>query len=384
MYNKELDNLKEEIETLIARKCEGAYWDFKLKWYEKTKNCNLLHDIICMANNLENRNAYIIIGVSNKEFKIEGINKDPNRKNTDKLCCFIKDAKFAGGLRPSVLVRTLDFDGKSIDVIVIENSTMTPFFLAENYNKVKAGHIYTRINDTNTSTNSIADMDKIEYLWKKRFAIDKTALEKLYFLLKNSAHYWRKSDVNSNYDEIYYHELYPEFTLRLTSSEEKDLVKLYMLSFLDKTPHWFEIEIYYHQTMIKYFSGVYLDGCRYTIVAPSEITIDLEYKSKRITTYFFYYVEDSLEFLLSILFLQNNTNFKLGTQSIYTLLKDVLFFKNATEFNNFIYYLTSNTKSFFNKINNTFYAFSNEQQKNEIKVLKQIQAHYLKRYLDPI
>ena len=338
-----------------------------------------------MANNLENRNAYIIIGVSNKEFKIEGINKDPNRKNTDKLCCLIKDAKFAGGIRPSVLVRTLDFDGKSIDIIVIENSTMTPFFLAENYgNKVKAGHIYTRINDTNTPTNSSADMDKIEYLWKKRFAIDKTAIEKLYFLLKNSAYYWRKSDVNNNYTEIYYHELYPEFTLRLTSSEEKDLVKLYMLSFLDKTPHWFELEIYYHQTMIKYFSGVYLDGCRYTIVAPSEITIDLEYKSKRITTYFFYYIEDSLEFLLSILFLQNNTNFKLGTQSIYTLLKDVLFFKNATEFNNFIYYLTSNTKSFFNKINNTFYAFSNEQQKNEIKVLKQIQAHYLKRYLDPI
>ena len=54
---------KEEILELISLKQEGAYWDFKKEWYEDGKQSDLLHDIICMANNLENRDAYIIIGI---------------------------------------------------------------------------------------------------------------------------------------------------------------------------------------------------------------------------------------------------------------------------------------------------------------------------------
>ena len=54
---------KEEILGLISLKQEGAYWDFKKEWYEEGKQPDLLHDIICMSNNLENRDAYIIIGI---------------------------------------------------------------------------------------------------------------------------------------------------------------------------------------------------------------------------------------------------------------------------------------------------------------------------------
>lgn len=45
---------KEEILGLISLKQEGAYWDFKKEWYEEGKQPDLLHDIICMSNNLEN------------------------------------------------------------------------------------------------------------------------------------------------------------------------------------------------------------------------------------------------------------------------------------------------------------------------------------------
>ena len=45
---------KEEILELISLKQEGAYWDFKKEWYEEGKQPDLLHDIICMSNNLEN------------------------------------------------------------------------------------------------------------------------------------------------------------------------------------------------------------------------------------------------------------------------------------------------------------------------------------------
>ena len=50
-----------ELKQLISLKHEGGYWDFKREWFDNTTD--LLHDIICMANNLENRDAYIIIGI---------------------------------------------------------------------------------------------------------------------------------------------------------------------------------------------------------------------------------------------------------------------------------------------------------------------------------
>ena len=57
-----MNDLKEIIVNLIEKKTEGGFWDFKRSWHES--NADLLHDIICMANNIENRDAYIIIRVA--------------------------------------------------------------------------------------------------------------------------------------------------------------------------------------------------------------------------------------------------------------------------------------------------------------------------------
>ncbi len=56
-------SFKETILRLIALHQEGGYWDFKREWYAERAKTDLLHDIICLANNLYNRDAYIIIGV---------------------------------------------------------------------------------------------------------------------------------------------------------------------------------------------------------------------------------------------------------------------------------------------------------------------------------
>ena len=41
----------------------------------------LLHDIICLANNIENRDCYIIIGIDeNNDFEYYSLNDDPNTK----------------------------------------------------------------------------------------------------------------------------------------------------------------------------------------------------------------------------------------------------------------------------------------------------------------
>lgn len=161
-----MESLKKLIINLISLKQEGAYWDFKREWYES--NQDLLHDIICMSNNLVNRDSYILIGIDEDEdYIIKDVSNNPNRKNTQKIVDFLKDIKFAGDIRPIVYVETLNFDDDIIDVIVIQNSSNTPFYLKEKYKGVFSNQIYTRIQDTNTPTNSSADIDKIEWLWKK-------------------------------------------------------------------------------------------------------------------------------------------------------------------------------------------------------------------------
>lgn len=52
----------EKIKSLINSIHEGDYLDFKQAWY--TENERLLHDILCFANTVHNKNCYIIIGVS--------------------------------------------------------------------------------------------------------------------------------------------------------------------------------------------------------------------------------------------------------------------------------------------------------------------------------
>lgn len=79
--------LKNEIKQLISLKQEGEYWDFKKEWYSNKQD--LLHDIICMSNNLANRDAYIIIGIDEENnYTINDVRNDKNRKTHRKWYIF--------------------------------------------------------------------------------------------------------------------------------------------------------------------------------------------------------------------------------------------------------------------------------------------------------
>ena len=88
--------LKNTISELISLRQEGGYWDFKKQWYGNNNKTDLLHDIICMANNLENCDAYIVIGVDEEnDYSIVDTKNDANRRNTQNIVDFLKDKKFA-------------------------------------------------------------------------------------------------------------------------------------------------------------------------------------------------------------------------------------------------------------------------------------------------
>lgn len=47
------------VYELIIKEYEGSYWDYKQQY--PVSKTDLLHDIICLANNIENRDAYLIL-----------------------------------------------------------------------------------------------------------------------------------------------------------------------------------------------------------------------------------------------------------------------------------------------------------------------------------
>lgn len=157
-------NLQFEIEMLIYSEKEGDYWDFKREYNDNKSD--LLHDIICMANNRADRDAYIIYGVEDETYKIIGVENNPNRKNQQKIIDFLKDKEFAGGVRPQVELRTLRINNHEVDVLIIKNSKDTPYYLTKRFDKVAAYNIYTRVVDTNTPIDKSADINHVEYLWK--------------------------------------------------------------------------------------------------------------------------------------------------------------------------------------------------------------------------
>jgi hypothetical protein len=278
---------EDKIFELINLKQEGEYWDFKRQWHEN--KADLLHDIICMANNLSDNDGYIIIGIDEEnDYSIRDVKLDENRKNTQKIVDFLKDKKFAGDNRPTVYVQTIECSEQFIDIIVVQNNMYTPYYLTEKYQDVKSFHIYTRIMDTNTPKNTNADLDKVEYLWKKRFGINKSALERVTIYLKDKKNWFQ------NEFEVVYYKYAPEFTIKCEYDESRKGYEVYMLGQIDNTPYWYDIQLYYHSTLLHTVSAVALDGARCFSTAPNRKFIKIDKKNYC----YYYFIENSLEYVL--------------------------------------------------------------------------------------
>ena len=266
--------LYDEIGRLIDLHQEGSYWDFKKEWYGKDKDSDQLIDIICMANNLANRDAYIIIGIDEEQdYSVSDVSNDPNRRNTQMLTDFLRSKKFAGDYRPVVTVETLHLSGGWIDVIVVQNSTNTPFFLKERYKSVNPNNIYVRLQDSNTPCDRSADFHHVEYLWKKRFGMLLTPIEKVKLYLRHPED-WENSP--SQEDKKYY-KFAPEYTIEHTfePDDHRDGYEYYLFAQTDSRPHWCDIRICYHQTVLADMGGVILDGGRYFTATPNTDGISL-------------------------------------------------------------------------------------------------------------
>lgn len=349
---RKMIEFEDEILSLLHSKSEGGYWDFKRSWHED--DASLLHDIICLANNIENRDCYLIIGVDEKNnFEFYPLNDDHNRKNSNELTIFLRDKKFFGGIRPSISLQTITVEGYEIDVLTVKNDTHTPYYLTEDYyskNKnlkkpkvVLKQNIYTRINDTNTPINRTADIDKIEYLWRKRFGIYLSIEEKMQLYL---------SDVkNWVYDDergMFYYRMEPLFTIelkRLDYDEQKLQSKrseFYDQLMLDKGEGdtWEEFEIKYANVTIYSHWVDYLDGGRYIIAIP-QCEIISNNSMEVGDMYMYYYDLSNIQGLVNKIFVNYYPGEGWNTLKHY--LEDFLIkFNSKIEVENFVKFMNTN------------------------------------------
>ncbi len=328
-----MENLKQEILTLIELKQEGEYWDFKKQWYDSKKKSDLLLDIICMANNLSTSDGYIIIGVDEENgYNIKDISEDENRKSTQNLVDFLKNKKFVGEIRPVVYIETLQIQKSIIDVIVIKNTKSTPYYLTEKFQDIISYNIYTRIQDTNTAKDKSADIDKVEFLWKKRFGLLSTPIEKLesFFDLEEN---WVTSITN---ETSKYYKFHPEYTISYDNDMRKGY-EYYHFFQTDFTPSFINYKFNYHQTVLKEVLGISLDGGRYLTPCPETDGVSFSSFSRWDIT-FKYFERDSFLFRFNK-FLYNSHQSDDARIARDNFLSCVLLFDDANQRNQFKKYI---------------------------------------------
>ena len=180
-------------------------------------------------------------------------------------------------------VENMEIGGNVIDIIVVENSSNVPFYLTERFQKVEAYHIYSRVGDSNTPVNKSADRDKVEKLWKKRFGIDKAALERFQIYLRDFKG-WESEDGQQSF----FYKPFPEFQIETERDEDRNGYEYYCFSQINSRPGWYFIRLKCHETIVDETSGICLDGGRFFTAVPN-----ITFRNNQ--DFFYAYIEGTLQ-----------------------------------------------------------------------------------------
>lgn len=292
----EHDELLATVLNLVSRKTEGRYWDFKLQHHEN--NAELIHDILCLANAEHEGQRYLFFGVEDQSYELHSITGTPSRKSQANIAGLLRDnaRKFFQSRTPEVYLSEIQCDGKSLDVLVIEDKPHKPYYLVENYKHsgktVRAHHIYTRSNDTNTPITEAAPPHEIERMWSERFGLNKTPLEKAKRYLDDPTEWVAVSEGGFLGQPYQYYRNFPEFTLRTAEAEEviaRNEEWTRGETGRDNNSAWYD-EVYYHQTLLARARVVTFDDRKKTMVAPNW--------EPRGAGRFYFYEKESIEYVL--------------------------------------------------------------------------------------
>lgn len=216
-------------------------------------------------------------------------------------------------------------NGYDVDVIVVYDSTNTPYYLTENTRGVLPNNIYTRIQDSNTPRDKSADLHIVEKLWKKRFGIDVSALERFKILL-NDTDKWNCDWGNKKYA---YHSDFPEFQLIQADNLEQGWWPAATF-YIHPKMHMAPLFLKYHDTIIYETELWCFDNFRKYLPKAENYCVD-----RNLTFYYSYYLLDSIEGKLLTIFTKGSNNISSREPNYHQLL----IFENEDEKNEFDSYL---------------------------------------------
>ncbi len=262
-----MTNTLETVLELLALKKEGQFWDFKLKHHENP--IELVRDIICLANTTRHKGErYLIYGICPTSHEIRDLKLTTPRRTQADIIGILRNANFSSGSFPEITLETFTLGEAEIDVLAIADVSKKPYYLEKDYTSngktLRAGAIYSRTQDTNTPADRVAAQSDVERMWRERFGLDATALERLEnYLLDFDG--WEEINENN-----WHYKQFPEFTIAPTEQETwrveagDNWVRVapnpmaYVRPFVAK----------YHQTILANITCIYYDEMRALMPAP--------------------------------------------------------------------------------------------------------------------
>jgi len=325
-----MNKLEQIILELIDLKKEGVYWDFKQEHH--TSTADFIHDIICLSNAKHDGDRYLIFGIDDD---CNILNLTDTKKQAD-IIDMLRNAHFADDTFPDVILEDLTIKENKLQVLTIKNTTNKPYYLVQEKKDSKngktktlnAGTIYTRVMDTNTPKNRVASSKDIEYMWKERFGLTQTPIERFKIYLKDFDNWDRKN-------EIWHYKLFPEFTIQplednyCQGCEKEEWARGEIGYHYSSGNGTSVIGFYYHATLLKSVCCVQFNGGKKYIVNP-----DWEAIGKgRI----YFYLEDSFDYAYQKFVINEfKSDFSENIFATNHSIFDIPVFSNKNELNQFL------------------------------------------------
>jgi len=269
---------------------ESEFMDFKESYHDN--RVRLLHDVLCLANAPTTNDRFLIFGVRDDRTVVT-VTNDPNRKRQIDILTLLRDSRI--NILPTVRLDKHTLDGNEVDVLVIFNRPEKPYFVLEDktYQGVtaRAGVVYSRAADTNTPIDRCIDDQKLEQMFRERFRLDKSPLERLIFLLTDKEKWKYYHEGNLTY---FYHVMSPEFRIAKEDGLE-GFDESWTEGFPDPSTHRYSMKAKYFDTILYETTAVALDGARMIVVVPER-----KVHRPTDTTFhtYYYFTKDSFKFAL--------------------------------------------------------------------------------------
>lgn len=303
----------DKLKALLSEP-ESEHLDFKLEY---TSNDALIKDILALANSrTSKKRRFLIFGVADNG-TIVGLEKKQHRKKQREIIDLLH--KVPINKMPKLKHYTLSADGHEVDILEIENTAEQPYFLKKDYeinlkkdNKTNerklltAGTFYERVGDTN---RPIVDDTVLDAIYRQRFGLDKTPLERAMSYLVNTAGWEHDNDEKNRL--YFYYTQHPEFSIQTYDydNEYSAFNEPWTERLIDKTAFQQLWMLKYHSTMLKKLVAVWSDGGRRLNVCPERLFSE----NKNETYWAFYYIKGSCEYLINDL-IQKNYHYKYSSK----------------------------------------------------------------------